>query len=113
MNMKILAVSTLIAVFITGVQSAEGFLSWIDIMKSADVDKDAKITPAEIVNFTHESEYPGFQPYMASHFPLFDFNGDGALSMDECRDGMKKLGLSDEQVTTEFKRDFYNLRDRK
>jgi len=110
MNMKILAVSALAALFSTGAQSADGLVKWTDLLKNADADKDAKITPAEIVHFKHEDVYVGFQPFMAAHFQTFDFNHDGSLSMEECREGMKKLGYSDEQVTREFRRDYFGFR---
>jgi len=71
----------------------------------ADQDADSRLSPSEIVAFGERDHYTGFQPFMADHFAKFDFNGDGYLSFDECRKGMKQAGYSDEQVVAEFKRD--------
>jgi len=110
MNTKILALSAVMVFLSTGALSAGTSTQWTDVMKNADADKDQKVTPSEIVNFKHEDVYVGFQPFMAAHFTLFDFNHDGYLSLDECREGMRNLGYSDQQVTREFRRDYFGFR---
>jgi EF hand domain-containing protein len=110
MYKRLIATALLGILPVTMAYSTEGLLHWVDVMKKADSNKDDKITPSEIVNFKHEDRYVGFQPFMASHFSRFDFNNDGYLSMEECREGMKKLDYSDKQVTGEFTRDYYGFR---
>ena len=46
-------------------------------------------TNVRITAQTHDQEYPGFQPLMASHYPKYDFNNDGILTVEECQEGMK------------------------
>lgn len=88
-----------------GFACADGFMPWTDVLRMADEDADSRLSPSEILNFGERDHYTGFQPFMADHFARFDFNGDGYLSFDECRKGMKQSGYSDEQVVAEFKRD--------
>jgi EF hand domain-containing protein len=110
MYTRIITIALLFMLPITSTYSAEGFMNWVDVMKKADIDKDSKVSPSEVVNFKHADRYVGFQPFMASHFSRFDFNNDGYLSMEECREGMKQLDYSDKQVTREFTRDHFGFR---
>jgi EF hand domain-containing protein len=108
---KRLLLTALVSIFsVNMANAAEGFMHWVDVMKKADIDNDNMISPSEIVGFSHEDIYVGFQPFMASHFSRFDFNNDGYLSMEECRQGMKNLDYSDKQVTREFTRDHFGFR---
>jgi EF hand len=114
MNKKTIATAILSILFVTGVYSAEESFKrldpWTVIVKRADTNNDNNLSPSEIVNFKHSDRYTGFQPFMASHFPKFDANKDGVLTIEECRRGMKQLDYTDGQVTQEFNRDYYGFR---
>jgi Ca2+-binding EF-hand superfamily protein len=108
-NKKILTTVILSAFFATSVY-AESTIPWEKVWAKADTNNDGKLNSTEVVTFTHAQMYPGFQPYMASHFSKYDFNNDGELSMEECHKGMAELDHSDGQVTQEFNRDYYGFR---
>jgi Ca2+-binding EF-hand superfamily protein len=82
--------------------NAEGFTPWPDVLKMADKDGDGKVSPSEVMFFDSDEHFVGFQPFMADHFKDFDSDGDGFVSLDECRSGIEKLGMSDDQITKAF-----------
>jgi hypothetical protein len=94
------------AVFLpSGFVAADAFMPWQKVLEVADVDRDSRLSPEEILKFEQRDHFMGFQPFMADHFSKYDFNEDGFLSLEECRKGMQEAGYSDAQVTAEFKRD--------
>ena len=74
----------------------------MDVMQMADTDIGSQLSPNEVMNFAKRDHYTGFQPLTADHFSKFDFNGDGFLSFEECRNGMQMAGYSDEGVMHQF-----------
>jgi len=103
---KIIVVFVMCLLPLATAVGAEGFAPWTDVMKQADTDNDDRLSPSEVMYFENRDHYLGFQPFMAGHFPKFDFDGDGFLSFEECRKGMQMAGYSDEEVMQQFKRDF-------
>jgi len=103
---KILALIVVCFLAIASVSGAQGFAPWMDVMKQADKDNDGRLSPNELMYFENRDHYLGFQPFMADHFPKFDFDGDGFLSFKECREGMEMAGYSDDEVMQQFTRDF-------
>lgn len=82
--------------------AAEGFTPWPEVLKMADSDKDGKVSPHEVMFFESSDHFVGFQPFMADHFQDFDVDGDGFVSLNECRSGVEKLGMSDTQISQAF-----------
>ena len=85
---------------------AAGFQPWTEVLESADTDHDGKVSPSEVVFFEASDHFKGFQPFMADHFQDFDSDGDGLVSLDECRSGMKSLNMTDDEVSEAFYTDF-------
>ena len=96
----------LLSVISSSVLANPGFAPWTEVMILADKNDDKKLSPNEIMYFEQRDHYTGFQPFMVDHFPKFDFDGDGLLSFEECKKGMQMAGYSDEEVMTQYKRDF-------
>ena len=99
------AISILVAaaaVTLSYTTMAEGFTPWPDVLAMADKDGDGKISPAEVMFFESADHFVGFQPFMADHFQDFDADGDGQVSLDECRSGVAKLGMSDAAISKAF-----------
>ncbi len=81
---------------------AEGFTPWPDVLAMADKNKDGMVSPAEVMFFESADHFVGFQPFMADHFQDFDADGDGNVSLDECRSGVARLGMSDAEISKAF-----------
>jgi hypothetical protein len=77
---------------VSGIYSPEVSFKRIDpwtVIITRDTDMKVKAT-----KLTHSQYFAGFQPFMATHYPKFDFDHDGSLSRDECREGMQQLDAS-------------------
>lgn len=97
----VLAVS-IAATTLTTTVAAEGFTPWPEVLKMADANQDGKVSPHEVMFFESAEHFVGFQPFMADHFQDFDADNDGVVSLDECRSGLDKLGMSDAQISQAF-----------
>ena len=98
-------VLVLLAIGFTGLSvnvAAEGFTPWPEVLKMADSNDDGRVSPHEVMFFDSAEHFVGFQPFMADHFQDFDADGDGFVSLDECRSGVKKLGMTDTEISQAF-----------
>ena len=96
---------TVFAVLITAGLStaqADGFMPWTDIMKMADENNDSMVSPNEVMTFKFAAQYPGFQPFIATHFMKFDANSDGMISADEFHSEMGTMRMTDDDMNAAF-----------
>ena len=89
MKIKTLMLVILSNFFITGGYAAGNYVDFRTAVLGHDPAKVVPDTNVRITALTHDQEYPGFQPLMASHYSRFDFNNDGILTVEECQEGMK------------------------
>ena len=102
--MKKLNAVALGVLLVTGSGSAlgEGFMPWTDIMKMADVNSDQMISPHEVMMFKYAAQYPGFQPFIATHFMHFDADGDGMITYGEFHSEMGTMKMTEGDMTKAF-----------
>ena len=96
------AVIALVSLGGFGVANAEGFKPWPEVLQMADSNGDGRVSPKEVMFFESSDHFVGFQPFMADHFQDFDADGDGFVSLNECRSGIAALGMTDDQISKAF-----------
>ena len=100
-KLSVAASAALLAASIGAAQGA-GFMPWTDIMKMADTNKDGAVSPMEVMTFKFATEYPGFQPFIATHFMRLDTNEDGMISVAEFHSQMAEMEMADGDVNQAF-----------
>lgn len=88
------------------VSALEGDPPWIQAIRQADTDADGSVSMDEVKEYAHNDEYVGFQAFMADHFIALDTNQDGMVSLEEMREGLMRLGISDDEVAEGFAKGF-------
>jgi hypothetical protein len=96
------AVLLMMTLGVVNFAAAEGFKPWPEVLAMADANDDGMVSPHEVMFFESADHFVGFQPFMADHYQDFDADGDGNVSLDECRSGVAKLGMSDEEISKAF-----------
>lgn len=84
----------------------EGEPPWMQVVRQADTDADGSVSMNEVKEYAHNDEYVGFQAFMADHFITLDTNEDGMVSVEEMREGLMRLGISDDEVSEGFTKGF-------
>lgn len=82
--------------------AAIGFMPWHDTLAKADLDGDKKITATEVISFHAAAEYPGFQPYMITHFADYDADNDGAVTEAEITSYLAEQKIDDDTMSQAF-----------
>jgi len=95
-------VSTILLAGVIVGASADGFAPWTDVMKMADTNNDQVLSPTEVMEFQFAQDYPGFQPFIATHFQQLDANGDGMITFEEAHAQMQVLGMQDDAMNKAF-----------
>jgi Ca2+-binding EF-hand superfamily protein len=95
-------VASVLVAATVGAAQAENFMPWTDIMKLADSNKDQIVSPAEVMMFKFADQYPGFQPFIATHFMNFDADKDGMITFDEFHAQMGSLKMDDDAMNRAF-----------
>ncbi len=102
MRKPINVVSSILLAGIISSAHAEGFMPWSDIMKMADANNDQVLTPKEVMTFEFATQYPGFQPFVASHFMQLDADHDGTITFEEFRSRMTTIDMDDKEMDEAF-----------
>lgn len=87
-------------------QSGHAFVSWTEFFIQADRSGDGGLSLEEIERFKNHGDMPGFHPFMTRHFKELDMDGNQQVTMHEMKMVTMKMGMSDAEVSTGFKRGF-------
>lgn len=99
--------SPMFFVFMTLTASAvEGDPPWLRVIRQADTDADGSVSMNEVKEYAHNDEYVGFQAFMADHFIALDTNEDGMVSVQEMKEGLMRLGITDDEISEGFTKGF-------
>lgn len=82
------------------------FVPWTDLVLHADENGDGGLAIDEIERFRGHDQVKGFFPFMSKHFNDLDKDGDSKVTMHEIKMATMKMGMTDAEVSTGFKRDF-------
>ena len=87
-------------------KSGPVFVPWTELVIQADRNSDGGLTLEEIERFKDHGNMLGFHPFMTKYFKELDSDGNEQVTMHEIKRVTMKMGMSDAEVSTGFRRGF-------